>query len=756
MLEKMKKPTTHLKKTIFCFLFYIFSVNAFTQTLYTPTPIKNPNFGGSGSPWTSACASASFNEYFVNFTWSAFPAVNSNNTFVLELSNSSGDFTSPVTLATITDKNTIKDFNIKFAIPNNTRGTNYKLRVKSTSPVIYSPPTQGYNMYYISYKNPIQITANGSGIIGDGTMYICNGSTGVIAIDNIPNPETYQYIWRKSSTVLSEKGPSLTVVDPGMYSVEIDYGPTCSGSAGTLSNLITVITGNAIGVTINPPINTTFCFADPAPPLEATIADADLFYTWYKDGSIVKTRTKGAYSYSLDTTDPIFAGAYTVKVEGADICTEITPAINIYETPNYIPTFNNPIDLMLLPGQPRTLSVTTNAPSPTYQWYRNGIRIEGATTNTLSTDQDGEYLVELTQIGSCSGAKNSSQTTVANPSSLELVIDYSTSYSDCQQASTVLNTKTIYAVASNGEKTDVTEELKNMLSYQWKKDGSVIGGANSSSLSLTDVLENGTYQVSGSVDNFNSESNNLTVILRGIENITIEASSLTSCSSSDTIIISTARDLTGESFQWLKDGTVINTTDNEISTTLTGTYELVVSQTGCPLSSNKIIITPFDESLITLDTPNTILLTEGNSTVVTASGGTSYEWLDSANNVISSSNSVSLTTQGIYTLKAYINDCVVIKQLTVTYKDINRIPNVITPNGDGINDLWMLPNTYSKKPEINVTIYNNKGLEIFNVDNYQNNWPESSITFPKQNMVFYYKIKKGSTIIKQGTITVIK
>ena len=38
------------------------------QTLNKPTPADNPNEAGN-SVWTAACASATFNEYYINFTW---------------------------------------------------------------------------------------------------------------------------------------------------------------------------------------------------------------------------------------------------------------------------------------------------------------------------------------------------------------------------------------------------------------------------------------------------------------------------------------------------------------------------------------------------------------------------------------------------------------------------------------------------------------------------------------------------------------
>ena len=97
------------------------------QTLNKPTPADNPNLAGN-SVWTAACASATFNEYYINFTW--LPTVNSDNQFVLELSDASGSFGSPTELARVADKNSDFDFEFSFALPTDTRGDAYRFRVQ--------------------------------------------------------------------------------------------------------------------------------------------------------------------------------------------------------------------------------------------------------------------------------------------------------------------------------------------------------------------------------------------------------------------------------------------------------------------------------------------------------------------------------------------------------------------------------------------------------------------------------------------------
>ncbi len=726
------------------------------QVLNKPTPAPNPNIGSSIA-WDAACASAGFNQYFVNFTWMP-PMVSSNNVFILELSDSDGYFSSPTELARVSDKNTTFDFEFQFSLPTQTRGENYKFRVRSTSPAKTSPASDAFSMYFVDYNSPLLISENGSGTIPTGgEIQICGGGSVTLKPHNIPNAGTYRYNWYRSGTLLSEKTESITVSNPGMYYVELDYGSVCSGSANTLSNTITINTGTSTGIALNGASNVTVCPGDPH-ILEANISGGGYTYTWYKDGNVISGPTVNASTYTINTGTSGFEGAYAVEIGGSGICKEKSAAVTVSATGSFDVTLANEENIVLLPSQTKTLSVNTTAASPTYQWYKNGSAISGATNNSLNINSVGEYYVEVTQNGGpCAVASiASAKTTVVSPDSFEFEIDFVGTYTACENTDATLSLTAIHAVSDSGAKTDVTADLQSSFSYQWKWNGNVVNGEASKTITLSNQEKNGSYSLTGTIDAFNASSNSKEVKLRVNESLQINANGTVLCEGGEAIVLTSSIDLSGKSFEWKKDGIVIDTSSESLTASETGAYELILKEYDCPLASNTVNVSAFDESLLVLDKPKDLIIIEGETKTITASGADSYEWYDAGNNLISSQDSYGFQEEGEYLLVASFGTCTVSRVITVTYRDMFAIPNVITANGDGINDLWVLPNTYSRDPNVLVTIFNERGEQVFSQAGYENNWPQSTTSFNKQSMIFYYKITRGGKSLKQGTITVIK
>ncbi len=717
-----------------------------------PEPADNPNLAGT-SVWGYICAgSGGFNEYFVNVTWAG--SANSGNQFILELSDANGSFGSPVELANVTDKNNTNDFDIGFSIPEDTRGLGYKMRVRSTDPVKVGAESEAYNMFFMDITNNLNISELGNGV-PPGT--VCATGPITLQVDNIPNPETYQYIWYRSGTLLAgESGHTLNVTQSGMYNAYIDYGPNCTGSGNTDSNIVDVtIGGTGAGIAISAPSQTLLCPTD-SETLSIDRTDASWSYQWYKNDTAIL----GAIgtTYTVDGGVVGFEGDYAVEISGTGICTERSAAVSMSNPGSFTVTRDNPQNIVVLPAQQQTLSVSTNASAPTYKWFRNDVEITGETNNTLDITEEGTYYAQITETGgSCGSSSKNSDTTIAvSPASFEVVVDYADNYTSCVTTSIVLEVVTIHAVATNGTKTEVTTDLIDAFAYQWQKEGTDIAGQNGKSISLASNQENGNYKLDASIDTYNESSNTLSVQLLTSDTVAISSTSSVYCSASDIVTLSSSLDLTSESYEWQLDGAVVSTTDLSLDVSSTGTYRLVLDRDGCQLISNEVTISPLDDNLITLEPSGGIVIPEGTSRTISANGGTTYRWMDANNAEISTSDSASITEPGTYTLIASIDNCDVVKQFEVSILDTFKVPNVITVNGDGINDQWVIPNSYSNRDDVNVIIYNGQGQEIINEFNYKNNWPQTSTAFARQNMVFYYKIRNASEVLKQGTITVIR
>ncbi|MCS5491197.1 DUF7507 domain-containing protein, partial [Algoriphagus limi] len=83
------------------------------------------------------------------------------------------------------------------------------------------------------------------------------------------------------------------------------------------------------------------------------------------------------------------------------------------------------------------------------------------------------------------------------------------------------------------------------------------------------------------------------------------------------------------------------------------------------------------------------------------------------------------------------------------------IPNVITPNDDGINDLWRIKgiNKFIKR---RVVIFNRWGDHLYEDDDYQNNWSANGIVSGTYYYILWTEDRQGKTHEYKGWIQVIR
>ncbi len=87
-----------------------------------------------------------------------------------------------------------------------------------------------------------------------------------------------------------------------------------------------------------------------------------------------------------------------------------------------------------------------------------------------------------------------------------------------------------------------------------------------------------------------------------------------------------------------------------------------------------------------------------------------------------------------------------------THRDIL---NLFTPNNDGINDLWELPEMNSWG-DCNVKVYNRWGQLVYSMDNYNNSWDGSSDGKNLPEGAYYFIIKTENSGNIQGTVNIVR
>lgn len=146
------------------------------------------------------------------------------------------------------------------------------------------------------------------------------------------------------------------------------------------------------------------------------------------------------------------------------------------------------------------------------------------------------------------------------------------------------------------------------------------------------------------------------------------------------------------------------------------------------------------------DAGSDITINEGESTTLLGSGGISYSWTPAADlSDARSANPIAtpLQTTDYILSVSDANDCTDTDTVTVSVEEISSIPvhNLLTPNGDGLNDTWDL-STIPAIENANIYVINRWGWEVFKAeDGYNNDWDGSIAGEPLPDGSYLYIIE---------------
>jgi gliding motility-associated-like protein len=80
-------------------------------------------------------------------------------------------------------------------------------------------------------------------------------------------------------------------------------------------------------------------------------------------------------------------------------------------------------------------------------------------------------------------------------------------------------------------------------------------------------------------------------------------------------------------------------------------------------------------------------------------------------------------------------------------------PNIITPNGDGVNDYFVVSNLDMLDYNWSLEIYNRWGKRVFSATPYLNDWDADNLS---DGVYFYMLRSSGTSTSYKGSVSVVR
>ncbi len=297
--------------------------------------------------------------------------------------------------------------------------------------------------------NPVP-TAN---IYYAGNGYFCQGGTVTLSANS---GTALSYQWYTGNFPLSgATADSFVVASSGVYKVIVSNTYGCADT----SAMVSLASAPVPPTTVTPVGPTTVCSGNSV--MLNGPSGSGLTYQWNKNGVAVAGASNAYYQASA-------TGNYTLTVtnlNGLGCSATSSPAVAITVNNNPLPpasiTYNG--GSVICFGDSLMLHANT-APGYTYVWSVNSTAISGATAATYIAHSGGQYEVAITDANGCIGTSSVVTLTADTPLSPTIY-----------KAGNNLNTGNSYA------------------SYQWYKNGNIIGGATTYTYNTSGAP--GTYTV---------------------------------------------------------------------------------------------------------------------------------------------------------------------------------------------------------------------------------------------------------------------
>ena len=486
--------------------------------------------------------------------------------------------------------------------------TTYTLvKVEVTNSVLCSNNLTGNVV--ITIDNNAAITTQPEGFtkcIGDSVTF-----TTVASGANV----TYQWFFEGTAIAGATNAtytiPTLAAVNAGDYTVKVTG--SCGATVTSIPATLTLRQETLIAT--QPVASTTLCVGQPL-SLSVSATGTNITYQWFRG----TTSLAGQITPTLNigTVSTVDAGNYTVVITNS--CQAVTSNIAtviVNELPKIV---TQPTGTTICEGQGINLTVAATGTNITYQWFKDGVALAGATTATyadtaVALAEAGSYTVTVS--GACVPAVTSAAAVV--------IVNQGAAFTVQPEPSTIVcsGTQVILTVATTGG-TGVT--------YQWFKGNTAISGATTTTYTITasTVADSGSYTCQVTVASCGTiTSDAAVVVVNQAPAITSQPQSKEICVDQSTTftVVATGTNLT---YQWFKDGVALA---GEVTNTYSVTnatqadsedFYCIVTSTSCPdIQSNTVtlLVKPLPTATIAQGNPSTICAGESTQVIFNGTAG---------------------------------------------------------------------------------------------------------------------------------------
>lgn len=518
-------------------------------------------------------------------------------------------------------------------------------------------------------------------------------------------------IWSYSCTAASPpssnlQNPILTFNTPGIHTITLTV--TASGVSASVTKTIQVLSCPTSTVSLTTSSVSCNSLCNGVATINAT-GGAPFTYSWTPavgTGSVVNNLCAGNYTCVVTNSCGISSTKTVVITQPTAIVVTIVASS---------PT--------VCLGNSTTLSssISGGTPSYVYNWSAGATTSNITVTPTISPSTG--YTLTVSDSHGCSSTKTFSVNVVNTP----VVSISSPSTSVCMGYT--------MAVVANGA-----------TSYAW---------SNGATTNTTNVqpFTNTSYSVVGSNGSSCKDTAYLNIIVLPLPTVSASASTTLACIGQTINIIGS-----GNAINYLWQPNNLFGANQNVQITAPTTYTLYgQGSNGCVFLSTVFVNAQNATSIIPVSTPSMICV--GDSSTLSVIGGNVPLWNA---NPIPNTIVVAPSVNSTYTVNAIdMNGCASIIAFTVEMNaDCDAIIyNGFTPNGDGLNDFWVIDNI-EKYPNNKVHVFNRWGNKIFsttNYDNVNNRWDGKTRTETATSGTYFYIILNAEDkLIKKGWIEITK